>query len=71
MVLCCPKGVLEDDGADRGIMFAFVGANIGRQFEFVQSSGSTTESLLGPARTKIQLSDRMAMAEILRFLVSR
>ena len=32
-----PEGVLEDDGADRGLMFAFVGANIGRQFEFVQS----------------------------------
>lgn len=32
-----PEGVTVDDGADRGLMFAFVGANIGRQFEFVQS----------------------------------
>ncbi|MFE3455558.1 Dyp-type peroxidase [Nonomuraea sp. NPDC059194] len=32
-----PEGVLEDDGADRGLMFAFVGAHLGRQFEFVQS----------------------------------
>jgi Dyp-type peroxidase family len=32
-----PQGVLEDDGADRGLMFAFVGAHLGRQFEFVQS----------------------------------
>lgn len=32
-----PDGVLEDDGADRGLMFAFVGAHIRRQFEFVQS----------------------------------
>jgi Dyp-type peroxidase family len=32
-----PEGVLEDDGKDRGLMFAFVGAHIGRQFEFVQS----------------------------------
>ena len=32
-----PEGVLEDDGEDRGIIFAFVGANLGRQFEFVQS----------------------------------
>jgi len=32
-----PKGVLADDGVDRGLMFAFVGANPGRQFEFVQS----------------------------------
>jgi len=32
-----PEGMLEDDGADRGLMFAFVGAHLGRQFEFVQS----------------------------------
>ena len=31
------EGILEDDGADRGLMFAFVGAHLGRQFEFVQS----------------------------------
>lgn len=31
------EGVLEDDGADRGIMFAFLGAHIARQFEFVQA----------------------------------
>ncbi|MEU7177986.1 MULTISPECIES: Dyp-type peroxidase [Streptomyces] len=32
-----PEGALEDDGADRGLMFAFIGAHLGRQFEFVQS----------------------------------
>jgi Dyp-type peroxidase family len=32
-----PEGVLEDDGVDRGLVFAFVGAHLGRQFEFVQS----------------------------------
>jgi Dyp-type peroxidase family len=32
-----PEGVLQDDGVDRGIIFAFVGAHLGRQFEFVQS----------------------------------
>ncbi|MGC5010351.1 Dyp-type peroxidase [Streptosporangium sp. DT93] len=32
-----PEGVLEDDGAERGLMFAFIGAHLGRQFEFVQS----------------------------------
>ena len=32
-----PEGVLDDDGAHRGLMFAFVGAHLGRQFEFVQS----------------------------------
>jgi Dyp-type peroxidase family len=31
-----PEGVLEDDGAERGLMFAFIGAHIARQFEFVQ-----------------------------------
>jgi Dyp-type peroxidase family len=32
-----PDGVLDDDGADRGLMFAFVGAHLKRQFEFAQS----------------------------------
>ena len=32
-----PEGVLEDDGADRGIIFVFVGAHLGRQFEFVKT----------------------------------
>jgi len=32
-----PEGVLEDDGADRGIYFIFIGADLERQFEFVQS----------------------------------
>ena len=32
-----PEGVLDDDGADRGLCFVFVGAHLDRQFEFVQS----------------------------------
>jgi Dyp-type peroxidase family len=32
-----PDGVLEDDGADRGIIFVFAGAHPGRQFEFVKT----------------------------------
>jgi Dyp-type peroxidase family len=32
-----PEGVLEDDGVDRGILFVFVGADLRRQFEFVQT----------------------------------
>lgn len=32
-----PDGALDDDGIDRGLMFAFVGAHLGRQFEFVQA----------------------------------
>lgn len=31
-----PEGALKDDGMDRGLMFAFVGAHLARQFEFVQ-----------------------------------
>jgi len=27
--------VLEDDGADRGLIFSFMGASLARQFEFV------------------------------------
>src|SRR4051794_17064557 len=32
-----PPGVLEDDGADRGIIFVFAGAHLKRQFEFVKT----------------------------------
>jgi Dyp-type peroxidase family len=42
-----PQGVLEDDGADRGLMFAFVGAHLKRQFEFVQSEWINGGDFLG------------------------
>ena len=42
-----PEGVLEDDGKDRGLMFAFVGAHLGRQFEFVQSEWMNDGSFFG------------------------
>jgi deferrochelatase/peroxidase EfeB len=42
-----PEGVLEDDGVDRGLMFAFVGAHPGRQFEFVQSEWINGGDFLG------------------------
>jgi Dyp-type peroxidase family len=32
-----PERVLEDDGADRGIIFVFAGAHLKRQFEFVKT----------------------------------
>ena len=32
-----PDGVLEDDGADRGIIFVFAGSHLKRQFEFVKT----------------------------------
>ena len=47
-----PEGVLEDDGADRGLMFAFVGANIGRQFEFVQSEWMNDGAFFGGGRER-------------------
>ena len=42
-----PEGVMEDDGLDRGLMFAFVGANLGRQFEFVQSEWMNDGAFFG------------------------
>jgi Dyp-type peroxidase family len=36
-----PEGVLEDDGAERGGVFLLIGANLGRQFEFIQSQWVT------------------------------
>lgn len=42
-----PEGVLEDDGADRGLMFAFIGSHLGRQFEFVQSEWLNGGEFLG------------------------
>jgi Dyp-type peroxidase family len=32
-----PQGELDDDGADRGIIFVFAGAHLKRQFEFVKT----------------------------------
>lgn len=52
-------GVMEDDGAERGMVFLFVGADLKRQFEFVQREwinqgtfiGAPTERdpLIGPS----------------------
>jgi len=47
-----PQGVLQDDGLERGLMFAFVGANLGRQFEFVQSEWMNDGSFFGGGATK-------------------
>jgi Dyp-type peroxidase family len=41
------EGALEDDGLDRGLMFAFVGAHLGRQFEFVQSEWMNDSAFFG------------------------
>ncbi|MFC6084748.1 Dyp-type peroxidase [Sphaerisporangium aureirubrum] len=47
-----PDGVLADDGADRGLMFAFIGAHLARQFEFVQSQWMNDGVFFGAAGTK-------------------
>jgi Dyp-type peroxidase family len=47
-----PEDVMEDDGIDRGLMFAFVGANLGRQFEFVQSEWMNSSSFFGGTSEK-------------------
>ncbi|HEY2473816.1 MAG TPA: Dyp-type peroxidase [Candidatus Cybelea sp.] len=47
-----PEGILEDDGADRGLMFAFVGANLGRQFEFVQSEWMNDGAFFGDGKER-------------------
>jgi deferrochelatase/peroxidase EfeB len=44
-----PDGVLDDDGADRGIIFASVGASLSRQFEFVQREWVNSGVFIGRA----------------------
>jgi len=51
-----PEGVLEDDGADRGLMFAFVGANIARQFEFVQAEWMNDGGFFGDGNERDPIS---------------
>ena len=47
-----PARVLEDDGADRGLAFVFVGAHLERQFEFVQSEWVTDGLFFGAPGAK-------------------
>ena len=42
-----PQGVIEDDGADRGIIFLFLGSHLKRQFEFVQSEWVNDSTFIG------------------------
>ncbi len=67
-----PDGVLEDDGADRGLMFAFVGANLGRQFEFVQSEWMNDSAFFGGASERDpSLPARPTAAEYSRYRAGR
>ena len=51
-----PEGILEDDGVDRGLMFAFVGANLGRQFEFAQSEWMNDGAFFGGGKERDPIS---------------
>jgi Dyp-type peroxidase family len=79
-----PEGVLEDDGADRGLMFAFVGAHLRRQFEFVQSEwinsgeflglGDARDPVVGPGAGAYSIPQRPAprrLRGLSRFVVTR
>jgi Dyp-type peroxidase family len=82
-----PDGVMQDDGVDRGLMFAFVGANLGRQFEFVQSEWINDSAFFaGPAIERDPIAGagdgsgtfaiprrpiRMQLKDLPRFVVTR
>ena len=51
-----PEGVLEDDGADRGIIFVFVGAHPKRQFEFVKTQWLNDGIFIGAPAEKDPLA---------------
>jgi len=42
-----PEGQLEDDGADRGIVFIFMGTDLARQFEFIKSQWANDGNFAG------------------------
>jgi len=47
-----PEGALQDDGAERGTLFIFVGAHLKRQFEFVQTQWVNAGVFLGAPEEK-------------------
>jgi Dyp-type peroxidase family len=42
-----PDGVMEDDGVERGVFFLFVGADLRRQFEFIQREWINQGTFIG------------------------
>ncbi|GAA2418213.1 Dyp-type peroxidase [Nonomuraea africana] len=42
-----PEGQLEDDGADRGIVFIFMGTDLVRQFEFIKTQWANDGDFVG------------------------
>jgi hypothetical protein len=80
------KGALEDDGADRGILFFGLQAQLARQFEFVKDAVDQRRDLLRRARrdrpaSRAQRRDRRAhhpgepirrrVTELTQFVVNR
>jgi Dyp-type peroxidase family len=51
-----PEGVRQDDGAERGIFFIFIGASLSRQFEFVQSEWVNQGIFIGAPGEKDPMS---------------
>jgi deferrochelatase/peroxidase EfeB len=51
-----PDGVLENDGADRGIIFVFAGASLRRQFEFVKTQWLNDGIFIGTPAEKDPLA---------------
>jgi Dyp-type peroxidase family len=47
-----PPGIQEDDGIDRGLLFAFVGAHLDRQFEFIQREWANDGKFIGAPAEK-------------------
>jgi len=47
-----PEGVVDDDGASRGLMLSFVNADPGRQFEFVLSQWVNDGDFISAGRSK-------------------
>lgn len=47
-----PDGTLTDDGADRGMLFACIGASLRRQFEFVQGEWLNDGTFIGQSAEK-------------------
>ena len=55
-----PEGVLEDDGADRGIIFVFAGSHLKRQFEFVKTQWLNDGIFIGAPQEQDPLVGRPA-----------
>jgi Dyp-type peroxidase family len=81
-----PESVLDDDGADRGIMFAFLGTHLTRQYEFVKTQWVNDGAFFGapgeqdplvgphddPGRFTVpQEPIRRRLTELPRFVVNR